>query len=139
VEYKSDIRRDTSDYLSKNAEQEVIVKLELDYQKDNTSASVSYVRIQLSLAMRLSIPILRDLRLNLVLSAPVPLLLPITTLALVQVKVITLTASQRGVNFSITGGRNQAKFSLSGNTLTFEATSFKNPGDNTQSYGWRWG
>ena len=46
-------------------------------------------------------------------------------------KVITLTASQRGVNFSITGGRNQAKFSLSGNTLTFEATSFKNPGDNT--------
>jgi hypothetical protein len=25
----------------------------------------------------------------------------------------------------------QAKFSLSGNTLTFEATSFKNPGDNT--------
>ena len=46
-------------------------------------------------------------------------------------KVITLTASQRGVNFSIAGGRNQAKFSLSGNTLTFEATSFKNPGDNT--------
>jgi hypothetical protein len=40
-------------------------------------------------------------------------------------------ASQRGVNFSIAGGRNQAKFSLSGNTLTFEATSFKNPGDNT--------
>jgi hypothetical protein len=28
-------------------------------------------------------------------------------------KVITLTASQRGVNFSIAGGRNQAKFSLS--------------------------
>ncbi len=46
VEYKSDIRRDTSDYLSKNAEQEVSVKLGLDYQKDNTSASVSYERIQ---------------------------------------------------------------------------------------------
>jgi hypothetical protein len=30
VEYKSDIRRDTSDYLSKNAEQEVSVKLGLD-------------------------------------------------------------------------------------------------------------
>jgi hypothetical protein len=37
VEYKSDIRRDTSDYLSKNAEQEVSVKLGLDYQKDNTN------------------------------------------------------------------------------------------------------
>jgi hypothetical protein len=35
-----------SDYLSKNAEQEVSVKLGLDYQKDNTSASVSYERIQ---------------------------------------------------------------------------------------------
>ncbi|WP_139699123.1 cadherin domain-containing protein [bacterium endosymbiont of Bathymodiolus sp. 5 South] len=46
-------------------------------------------------------------------------------------KVIKLTASQRGVNFSITGGRNQAKFSLSGKTLTFKATSFKDPGDNT--------
>jgi hypothetical protein len=31
---------------SKNAEQEVSVKLGLDYQKDNTSASVSYERIQ---------------------------------------------------------------------------------------------
>jgi hypothetical protein len=31
----SDIRRDTSDYLSKNAEQEVSVKLGLDYQKDS--------------------------------------------------------------------------------------------------------
>jgi hypothetical protein len=36
-------------------------------------------------AMRLSIPILRDLRLNSVLFAPAPLLLPITTLAFVQV------------------------------------------------------
>jgi hypothetical protein len=32
VEYKSDLRRDGSDYLSKNAEQEVSVKLGLDYQ-----------------------------------------------------------------------------------------------------------
>jgi hypothetical protein len=39
----------------------------------------------LSWAMRLSIPILRDLRLNSVLFAPAPLLLPITTLAFVQV------------------------------------------------------
>jgi hypothetical protein len=31
VEYKSDIRRDGNDYLSKNAEQEVSVKLGLDY------------------------------------------------------------------------------------------------------------
>jgi hypothetical protein len=36
VEYKSDIRRDGNDYLSKNAEQEVSVKLGLDYQKDDT-------------------------------------------------------------------------------------------------------
>jgi hypothetical protein len=34
VEYKSDLRRDGSDYLSKNAEQEVSVKLGLNYQKD---------------------------------------------------------------------------------------------------------
>jgi len=46
VEYKSDIRRDDSDYRSKNAEQEVSVKLGLDYQKDDTTASVSYERIQ---------------------------------------------------------------------------------------------
>ncbi|SEH98543.1 [weak similarity to] outer membraneautotransporter_ [Bathymodiolus azoricus thioautotrophic gill symbiont] len=46
VEYKSDIRRDDSDYRSKNAEQEVSVKLGLDYQKDDTTASVSYKRIQ---------------------------------------------------------------------------------------------
>jgi hypothetical protein len=38
--------------------------------------------------MRLSIPILRDLRLNSVLFAPDPLLLPITTLAFVQRKQI---------------------------------------------------
>ena len=46
VEYKSDIRRDGNDYLSKNAEQEVSVKLGLDYQKDDTTTSVSYERIQ---------------------------------------------------------------------------------------------
>jgi hypothetical protein len=46
VEYKSDIRRDDSDYRSKNTEQEVSVKLGLDYQKDDTTASVSYERIQ---------------------------------------------------------------------------------------------
>jgi hypothetical protein len=31
--------RDGNDYLSKNAEQEVSVKLGLDYQKDDTTAS----------------------------------------------------------------------------------------------------
>jgi hypothetical protein len=36
VEYKSDLRRNGNDYLSKNAEQEVSVKLGLDYQKDDT-------------------------------------------------------------------------------------------------------
>jgi hypothetical protein len=46
VEYKSDIRRDGSDYLSKNAEQEVSVKLGLDYQKDDTTTSINYERIQ---------------------------------------------------------------------------------------------
>jgi hypothetical protein len=35
LEYKSDLRRDGSDYLSKNAEQEVSVKLGLDYQQDD--------------------------------------------------------------------------------------------------------
>jgi hypothetical protein len=42
VEYKSDIRRDGNDYLSKNAEQEVSVKLGLDYQKDDTTTSINY-------------------------------------------------------------------------------------------------
>ena len=46
VEYKSDLRRDGSDYLSKNAEQEVSVKLGLDYQKDDTTTSINYERIQ---------------------------------------------------------------------------------------------
>ncbi|VVM19830.1 hypothetical protein BSPWISOXPB_9271 [uncultured Gammaproteobacteria bacterium] len=46
VEYKSDIRRDGNDYLSKNAEQEVSVKLGLDYQKDDTTTSINYERIQ---------------------------------------------------------------------------------------------
>jgi hypothetical protein len=44
VEYKSDIRRDGNDYLSKNAEQEVSVKLGLDYQKDDTTTSINYER-----------------------------------------------------------------------------------------------
>ncbi|VVM21442.1 hypothetical protein BSPWISOXPB_5625 [uncultured Gammaproteobacteria bacterium] len=46
VEYKSDLRRDGSDYLSKNAEQEVSVKLGLNYQKDDTTTSINYERIQ---------------------------------------------------------------------------------------------
>ncbi|VVH66049.1 hypothetical protein BSPLISOX_508, partial [uncultured Gammaproteobacteria bacterium] len=46
VEYKSDLRRDGSDYLSKNAEQEVSVKLGLDYQKDDATTSINYERIQ---------------------------------------------------------------------------------------------
>ena len=46
VEYKSDLRRDGNDYLSKNAEQEVSVKLGLDYQKDDTTTSINYERIQ---------------------------------------------------------------------------------------------
>jgi hypothetical protein len=46
VKYKSDLRRDGNDYLSKNAEQEVMMKLGLDYQKDDTTTSVSYERIQ---------------------------------------------------------------------------------------------
>jgi hypothetical protein len=41
LEYKSDLRRDGSDYLSKNAEQEVSVKLGLDYQQDDIITSVS--------------------------------------------------------------------------------------------------
>jgi hypothetical protein len=39
VQYKSDIRRDGNDYLSKNAEQEVGVKLGLNYKKGDTDAS----------------------------------------------------------------------------------------------------
>ena len=46
LEYKSDLRRDGNDYLSKNAEQEVSVKLGLDYQQDDIITSVSYERIQ---------------------------------------------------------------------------------------------
>jgi hypothetical protein len=46
IKYKSDLRRDGSDYLSKNAEQEVSVKLGLDYQQDDIITSVSYERIQ---------------------------------------------------------------------------------------------
>jgi hypothetical protein len=42
LEYKSDLRRDGNDYLSKNAEQEVIMKLGLDYQKDDTTTSVAF-------------------------------------------------------------------------------------------------
>jgi hypothetical protein len=33
--HKNRLRRDGNDYLSKNAEQEVSVKLGLDYQKDD--------------------------------------------------------------------------------------------------------
>jgi hypothetical protein len=43
VEYKSDLRRDGNDYLSKNAEQEVIMKLGLDYQKDDTQVGEKWV------------------------------------------------------------------------------------------------
>jgi hypothetical protein len=50
--------------------------------------------IILSWAMRLSIPILRDLRLNSVLFAPAPLLLPITTLAFVAVRKESKSASK---------------------------------------------
>jgi hypothetical protein len=49
VEYKSDLRRDGSDYLSKNAEQEVSVKLGLDYQKDDATTSINYERIRLAI------------------------------------------------------------------------------------------
>jgi hypothetical protein len=35
-----DLRRDGSDYLSKNAEQEVSVKLGLDYQQDDYTLSL---------------------------------------------------------------------------------------------------
>jgi hypothetical protein len=41
--YKSDLRRDGSDYLSKNAEQEVSVKLGLDYQQDD----IAFILIRL--------------------------------------------------------------------------------------------
>jgi endo-beta-N-acetylglucosaminidase D len=44
--HKSDLRRNGNDYLSKNAEQEVSVKLGLDYQKDDTTTSINYERIQ---------------------------------------------------------------------------------------------
>lgn len=46
LEYKSDIRRDGNDYLSKNAEQEVGVKLGLNYKKGDTDASINYERVQ---------------------------------------------------------------------------------------------
>jgi hypothetical protein len=48
-------------------------------------ARLSHIRHKNQQKSRLSIPILRDLRLNLVLFAPDPLLLPITTLAFVQI------------------------------------------------------
>ncbi|SFV85755.1 hypothetical protein MNB_SUP05-SYMBIONT-4-77 [hydrothermal vent metagenome] len=46
LEYKSDIRRDGTDYISKNAEQEVTMKLGMDYQVKDTSISVNYERVQ---------------------------------------------------------------------------------------------
>jgi hypothetical protein len=46
-------------------------------------------------------------------------------------KVIDLTANKSGVSFSITGNDTDGnKFSLSGATLTFKATDFKDQGDN---------
>jgi hypothetical protein len=43
LEYKSDLRRDGNDYLSKNAEQEVSVKLGLDYQQGDIITSTACV------------------------------------------------------------------------------------------------
>jgi hypothetical protein len=52
--------------------------------------------------------------------------------------VISLTTNKDAnknvdVNFSITGGADQGKFTLSGNTLTFEATDFEARTDHTYS------
>jgi hypothetical protein len=50
-------------------------------------------------------------------------------------KVIDLTANKSGVSFSITGNDTDGnKFSLSGATLTFKATDFKDQGDNNTYY-----
>jgi hypothetical protein len=46
VEYKSDLSRDNTNYISENAEQEVSVKLGMDYLKDDTTISVNYERVQ---------------------------------------------------------------------------------------------
>jgi hypothetical protein len=48
VKYKSDLRRDGNDYLGKNAEQEVVMKLGLDYQKDDTPSTASILPLSLS-------------------------------------------------------------------------------------------
>ncbi|MBA5248478.1 MAG: autotransporter domain-containing protein, partial [Gammaproteobacteria bacterium] len=46
LEYKSDIRRDGSDYISKNAEQEIILKFGVDYQEKDITFSINYERVQ---------------------------------------------------------------------------------------------
>ncbi len=46
VEYKSDLSRDNTNYISENAEQEVSVKLGMDYLKNDTTISVNYERVQ---------------------------------------------------------------------------------------------
>ncbi len=48
LEYKSDIRRENDDYVNQNSEQEVTLDLGIKYQKDDTSTSISYERIQSS-------------------------------------------------------------------------------------------
>ncbi len=48
-------------------------------------------------------------------------------------KVINLTANKGGADFFIAGGADENKFSLSGTTLTFEATDFEARDDKTYS------
>ncbi|SMN13901.1 hypothetical protein BHECKSOX2_1092 [Bathymodiolus heckerae thiotrophic gill symbiont] len=46
VEYKANLSNDNTDYLSKNAEKELTINMGVDYQKDNSTVSVSYERVQ---------------------------------------------------------------------------------------------
>ncbi len=46
LEYKSDIRREGTTYISQNAEQEVSLKLGITYQKGDTNTTINYQRTQ---------------------------------------------------------------------------------------------
>jgi hypothetical protein len=56
LEYKSDLRRDGNDYLSKNAEQEVSVKLGLDYQQDDIITSKIFFFLNILFINSLKLP-----------------------------------------------------------------------------------
>ncbi len=46
LEYKSDIRREGTTYISQNAEQEISLKLGITYQKGDTNTTINYQRTQ---------------------------------------------------------------------------------------------